>query len=1303
MFQTSPTSSSPTSPSHLSHHLPPNSDQENAELTPEPTDIAQFPDTLAADPDEQLEQSEVLNQIIGTTLQDPSLIDEFDNKRVYTLKLSHLERMYQGEGNSILNLLSDRHTIQIDERYRIRPESGTMKMNTSKTMIDYHLTVGSCIGFAPLLPNIAANSRRFSFDMDLKKPYRDFKAMNEDIFLAMAPNGFLSCQIPPSGPGFSTGPPLMSRRHYRQTTMMLAHFLGKIPERSYINIADVYEQDLESEQPNWDQITNVFDENTVRLNFEDVKTLDRLIGTGYNAWVDDAPPAWKADGFLQNNSPIVVTSRYGQNTAVVVPGNEQEEAATWDSERDYSKIAYLTFALATSIECTEVQSWDLTQTGVLKDNNPRGIFEDTKCTQRVDLDTFPLLNEHQQEIPVYNFQGKRIRRREPSKDAPEPQCGVLVDLENIQALFNPGDQSHIPDDDDFLDSGLQESPFVNVYAYPLGFLRVAGNIQATGVPHCFYPVVAEVNLSVREDSNESSSESDSDDDFPEAPRRRHLPPTPAVKPVAAQFYNYIAHRIAPRAGRMDSQQGSVTAALSGAFAQTPKDKRAASRKQAYCDQALPSTRFHKRISRPECPKCCRAEFVYSVDVRSLKPAARSGKLIFDKIIRPLARSWKRRDVRDVIKDFLVVFKPNVFPALFNWVTKPFDLLIEYIYKQEIRNIHNDSDLTPCPMRLEFLAALERLLCYCHTGNTAVLATSLMHPLGLSKGVLKDGFPMLLQLFSQPSIQWAVKFGLIVDPRRWPLQAKNGHPAIASKRAQILTYSMNHFLAYQAKFRISHTISVDPPSIYPGISSPNITRAARIVEIALMAFLDDTKQLVTDGVRGDIALRVSQAQSQNELQTETAYGKKRERFLKKWLCLERPLSYGQNDICETYESLIQAVVSDPRDIANGLPNWEAHGMTRSNFVALLLKMASPSSPRTQVQAPILLNGSFLPILKEAHRCLIVLSQEDDMAAQNSFFSKLFLYGIKHLRICFVPSYRPREGGRGAPNRKAMFNSWAQLGCMDTQSVQPIPQSLSLPSSSQHDAALALSNALANDCTAEWFAGTIMSLGNLHRFLHKTTLPEDFPTPTPTNEEYVDSTYPWVKDVYDGTKPLHHLALIVSIVASSFLPRLFMPTTKNLKARFVSANTQLKVRHVYNDIDWVARSKKGMTDKRLFVAMITTSIIALYEPDSPLRQHMSGSSKGGLGKAWTDKHTVKGLSYSTLLHLGMFWGKGTGAFEKGEVDELYRSLKKKLGEKPFGPFDALSLLIGDKNARFFSSHLHLSVRPPQPASTSSPSIL
>jgi hypothetical protein len=116
-------------------------------------------------------------------------------------------------------------------------------------------------------------------------------------------------------------------------------------------------------------------------------------------------------------------------------------------------------------------------------------------------------------------------------------------------------------------------------------------------------------------------------------------------------------------------------------------------------------------------------------------------------------------------------------------------MIEGIYKSEMQRVENDE--LPCPLRLELLASFERLLCYCHTGNTAVFATSLMNGLGLSRGALKDGFPVLLDTFEHPSIMVAREHGFTIDPKCWPL--KNGFPAIASKKAQVLTYSDAHFL------------------------------------------------------------------------------------------------------------------------------------------------------------------------------------------------------------------------------------------------------------------------------------------------------------------------------------------------------------------------------------------------------------------------------------------------------------------------------------------------------------------------------
>jgi hypothetical protein len=61
--------------------------------------------------------------------------------------------------------------------------------------------------------------------------------------------------------------------------------------------------------------------------------------------------------------------------------------------------------------------------------------------------------------------------------------------------------------------------------------------------------------------------------------------------------------------------------------------------------------------------------------------------------------------------------------------------------------------------------LIRRLCY--LGNMAVLTTSLMNPLGLSRGALKDRFPMLLPLFRQPTILSSMN-------GRYPIDATNDH-------------------------------------------------------------------------------------------------------------------------------------------------------------------------------------------------------------------------------------------------------------------------------------------------------------------------------------------------------------------------------------------------------------------------------------------------------------------------------------------------------------------------------------------------
>jgi hypothetical protein len=492
----------------------------------------------------------------------------------------------------------------------------------------------------------------------------------------------------------------------------------------------------------------------------------------------------------------------------------------------------------------------------------------------------------------------------------------------------------------------------------------------------------------------------------------------------------------------------------------------------------------------------------------------------------------------------------------------------------------------------------------------------------------------------------------------------------------------------------------------------------ISDIAFMAFLDDTRQLVTDGVRCDVAHRILEARSPEGKLLEIARGEARDAHLKQWLAMDVPLSYGLRGETGAFQTLLHAVVSEEKEIAAGLPNAEENGMmSPTDFVNCLLNMSSPSSP-SPLSAPVLRDGSFLPILKEAHRSLLSLSQQATPSNQRAFVFNHFFQAVDRLKIRFVPFHLPRSHSRGPPRKKLVYNSWMYLGLRESRSDLPLPPSEPLLSHSQIAAGVAHANAIAADSNTDWCAKGV-SLRNLHTILHYTRLPSDFATISPAKAQYVDDTYAWVRSIYDGTKPIHHLALIVGVIASALLPNLFLPTDSSLRARFAQAHTESQVRDLYNSLPWVSRNKKGMKETSIFITMFTTYIIALYEPASPLRQHIDSSSKKGLGNPWTDKHcmcslsssllvhsqssfllAVKGISYTTLIRFGVFWGKGAGAFDKGtfgvqwgchppaHVKILHDEVVAALKRLPHGPYHALSMLIGQPNALLFCKGLGVS---------------
>jgi hypothetical protein len=87
-----------------------------------------------------------------------------------------------------------------------------------------------------------------------------------------------------------------------------------------------------------------------------MKRLDRMIVRAYETWVEDAPEDYKSDVMWQGRIPVAVTSRFGQNQELASSVDlRAEEIDNWARDRDYTRIRYITIALATHIRYVHFQ------------------------------------------------------------------------------------------------------------------------------------------------------------------------------------------------------------------------------------------------------------------------------------------------------------------------------------------------------------------------------------------------------------------------------------------------------------------------------------------------------------------------------------------------------------------------------------------------------------------------------------------------------------------------------------------------------------------------------------------------------------------------------------------------------------------------------------------------------------------------------------------------------------------------------------------------------------------------------------
>ena len=90
----------------------------------------------------------------------------------------------------------------------------------------------------------------------------------------------------------------------------------------------------------------------VSLGYEDLEHLNDIMEHEYYKWVEGALDNYLDNTFLLDQSPIIVTSWFGQN--MILKGDDDEHNThllrEWGHDWDYNDVHYIAVAIAMHIE-----------------------------------------------------------------------------------------------------------------------------------------------------------------------------------------------------------------------------------------------------------------------------------------------------------------------------------------------------------------------------------------------------------------------------------------------------------------------------------------------------------------------------------------------------------------------------------------------------------------------------------------------------------------------------------------------------------------------------------------------------------------------------------------------------------------------------------------------------------------------------------------------------------------------------------------------------------------------------------------
>ena len=404
-------------------------------------------------------------------------------------------------------------------------------------------------------------------------------------------------------------------------------------------------------------------------------------------------------------------------------------------------------------------------------------------------------------------------------------------------------------------------------------------------------------------------------------------------------------------------------------------------------------------------------------------------------------------------------------------------------------------------------------------------------------------------------------------------------------------------------------------------------AKSIAFYALSLLIQDTKSLI----RKALTKKIKQ-DSINPNQHIQTHAKKRLDALHKWEHTTFLLSWNTAPSASSHMpggyTLLLIILNDDHNSALRQLTHSKHQLSYKQLAQCLIDMASSQSQ--SILAPLLPHSPFTNALSLTIKFICKCTPHN--TAEENFCVHIFSLMMKNMNIHFLPWHHD-DTGRGSP-RVTQHNWWMIINCnlIITNTNHQIQQVIDL--TLEEEMQSVASSVAQNNPTAP---GEILTrLADMHTLWKKKVLPDNWNfkhasldhTRTKSAFQYVWKTYEWVQKIMT-VQTGNIIWLSYGLYSSQGL--LHISFSQNHLILINTKDLTHRIRH----IPWIQGSSsyhKGITAAKPYITMLSTAIIALCDPHSPLSIHAT-ANKNSLGLGWTDKHGQCSslLLFTLVIHI------------------------------------------------------------------------